>query len=247
MQTHSGHHGPPKIAPPPPGMAKVPRSAQPGPEGLGHISASSPEMLNETSVAQPTGADTENHKDGGGAAVVGGGGHRGGAASMSRQLGTFSVPFMFGRHIKAAVLPLNSYQAQADQDQPEKYVSPLCGAPFCKSGASRTMANPLRYPVYIFAKICGIFGKAGAWAVGSRLEGGGHGPAFSLQAEHGPVPLHAGEISNHSDRRQLCGMAEGKKDLVLEDGKNGHRSLGVGSALMGLWRRVGGSFALGQG
>lgn len=247
MQTHSGHHGPPKIAPPPPGMAKVPRSAQPGPEGLIHISASSPEMLNKTSVPQPTGAGTENHKDGGGAAVAGGGGHRGEAARMPRLLGVLSAPFMFGRHIKAAVLHLNKYQAQADPDPPEKYVAPVCGNPYCKSGASRAMANPLRFPVYILARGCAIFGKAGAWAVGSRIEGGGHGPALSLQADQGPVPLHAGGISNHGDKHQPCVMADGRKDLVLEDGRNARWSLGVGSALMGLWRRLRDSASQGQG
>ncbi|EXJ90835.1 hypothetical protein A1O1_03940 [Capronia coronata CBS 617.96] len=88
--------------------------------------------------------------------------HQTSAASMSQPFKIFGFPFAFARSIKAAVLPVNKYQEGGSSSEPD--FSTDCGAPFC-SAASHTMTNPLRYPVWMLAKICTFIGNRGVHAI----------------------------------------------------------------------------------
>lgn len=189
-------------APPPPPPGLEPLSTRGGdPEALTHA-LESDDPASETSKLLPIGPGNEDHRsglaardvDGGGsggrgAALGGAGSSKSGASGRPRPLKAIATSFALARSNRAAVWPVNKYQA--DDIGPGVDFGLGCGAPFCFSGASPTMTNPFRYPVWVFAKVCSLTGNIGVHASDQP-----NGPVAHV---HGLVPkLVATSLSSAS-------------------------------------------------
>ncbi|KAK5207096.1 hypothetical protein LTR47_008741 [Exophiala xenobiotica] len=120
------------------------------------------------------------------------------------------MPVLFAKGLVALALP-----ADKQQDSSEALPPDTCGAPFC-SAATRSVANPLKFPVWFVAKASGFFSVN---VVGSPV---------TSDADSSPTSKESETSSEEHD----C------EDTVPGDDKNAREGLGVGSALVDTWSKA---------
>ncbi|KAJ9497018.1 hypothetical protein H2202_007490 [Exophiala xenobiotica] len=130
--------------------------------------------------------------------------------SQPRLIKIFTMPVLFAKRLVALALP-----ADKQQDSSEALPPDTCGAPFC-SAATRSAANPLKFPVWFVAKASGF---------------------FSLNVVGLPVTSDA-DSSPTSKASETSSEEHDCEDTVPGDDKNAREGLGVGSALVDTWSKA---------